>query len=159
VEQAAAASWSLPAGHYTLNYLTGRWAGEWNLTQEKLQPRAVIESRRGSTGHQANPWFAIQSGEASEEQARSGSARWPGAFLAHHHRAGPVGDGARHRRLQSLRLRLRTALRRAAGDAGLYGGYARTGWARHRGCCIASSWSTFCREPRPRPAALPKPRP
>jgi len=27
VEQAAAASWSLPAGHYTLNYLTGRWPG------------------------------------------------------------------------------------------------------------------------------------
>jgi len=27
VEQAAAAAWALPAGHYTLNYLTGRWAG------------------------------------------------------------------------------------------------------------------------------------
>jgi len=83
VEQAAAASWSLPAGHYTLNYLTGRWAGEWNLTQEKLQPgERVIESRRGSTGHQANPWFAIQSGEASEEQGEVwfGALAWSGSW-------------------------------------------------------------------------------
>ena len=39
IEQAAAAAWSVPAAHYTLDYLTGRWAGEWTLTQEKLQPR------------------------------------------------------------------------------------------------------------------------
>src|SRR4051794_11331113 len=26
IEQAAAAAWSVPAGHYTLDYLTGRWA-------------------------------------------------------------------------------------------------------------------------------------
>jgi alpha-galactosidase len=61
VEQAAAAAWTLPAGNYTLNYLTGRWAGEWTLTQEALHPGArVLESRRGSTGHQANPWFAMK---------------------------------------------------------------------------------------------------
>ena len=35
VEQAAAAAWALPAGQYTLNYLTGRWAGEWTLTRKK----------------------------------------------------------------------------------------------------------------------------
>jgi alpha-galactosidase len=83
VEQAAAASWSLPAGHYTLNYLTGRWAGEWNLTQEKLQPgERVIESRRGSTGHQANPWFAIQGGDGSEEQGEVwfGALAWSGSW-------------------------------------------------------------------------------
>ena len=34
VEQAAAVAWALPAGHYRLNYLTGRWAGEWSLNQE-----------------------------------------------------------------------------------------------------------------------------
>ena len=38
IEQAAAAAWALPAAHYTLKYLTGRWAGEWTLTQEMLQP-------------------------------------------------------------------------------------------------------------------------
>ena len=52
VEQAAAAAWSLPAGHYTLNYLTGRWGGEWNLNQETVkQGQRILESRRGSTGH------------------------------------------------------------------------------------------------------------
>ncbi len=37
IEQAAAAAWALPAGQYTLNYLTGRWAGEWTLKQEPLR--------------------------------------------------------------------------------------------------------------------------
>jgi alpha-galactosidase len=60
IEQAAAAQWTLPPARYTLSYLTGRWAGEWTLNQELIQGGArVIESRRGTTGHQANPWFAI----------------------------------------------------------------------------------------------------
>ena len=83
VEQAAAAAWALPAGAYTLNYLTGRWAGEWNLTQEEVHPGArVIESRRGSTGHQANPWFALQSGEADEEHGEVwfGALGWSGSW-------------------------------------------------------------------------------
>ena len=68
VEQAAAAAWALPAAHYTLNYLTGRWAGEWTLTQEPMYPgERVMESRRGSTGHQANPWFALEGEGASED--------------------------------------------------------------------------------------------
>ncbi len=60
IEQAAAAQWTLPPARYTLSYLTGRWAGEWTLNQEPIHAGArVIESRRGSTSHQANPWFAI----------------------------------------------------------------------------------------------------
>ncbi|HKV25338.1 MAG TPA: alpha-galactosidase [Candidatus Acidoferrum sp.] len=60
IEQAAAAQWTLPPSRYTLSYLTGRWAGEWTLNQEPIQSGSrVIESRRGTTGHQANPWFAI----------------------------------------------------------------------------------------------------
>jgi alpha-galactosidase len=83
VEQAAAAAWALPAGHYTLNYLTGRWAGEWTLTQEAVHPGArVIESRRGSTGHQANPWFAIQAGDANEDHGDVwfGALGWSGSW-------------------------------------------------------------------------------
>ena len=83
VEQAAAAAWALPAGHYTLNYLTGRWAGEWTLTQEAVHPGArVIESRRGTTGHQANPWFALQAGEASEDSGEVwfGALGWSGSW-------------------------------------------------------------------------------
>jgi alpha-galactosidase len=83
VEQAAAASWALPAGRYTLNYLTGRWAGEWTLNQETVHPGArVIESRRGSTGHQANPWFAIQAGDSNEDHGSVwfGALAWSGSW-------------------------------------------------------------------------------
>jgi alpha-galactosidase len=74
VEQAAAAQWTLPAERYTLSYLTGRWAGEWTLNQEPIQGgERVIESRRGTTGHQANPWFAI---------ARDDSGKTMGPFSA-----------------------------------------------------------------------------
>jgi alpha-galactosidase len=60
IEQAEAAQWTLPPACYTLSYLTGRWAGEWTLNQDPVLPGArIIESRRGTTGHQANPWFAI----------------------------------------------------------------------------------------------------
>jgi alpha-galactosidase len=83
VEQATAAAFALPPGHYSLNYLTGRWAGEWNLTQETLHPGArVLESRRGSTGHQNNPWFAIQSGTPDEEHGEVwfGALGWSGSW-------------------------------------------------------------------------------
>ncbi len=83
IEQAAAAAWAVPAGHYTLNYLTGRWAGEWTLNQEPVRHGArVIESRRGSTGHQANPWFAIQAGEPDEDHGEVwfGALAWSGSW-------------------------------------------------------------------------------
>jgi alpha-galactosidase len=83
IEQAAAAAWSLPRGQYSLNYLTGRWAGEYNLTQEPLQHGArIIESRRGSTGHQANPWFALQSGAPDENSGEVwfGALGWSGSW-------------------------------------------------------------------------------
>ena len=71
IEQAAAAQWTLPPARYTLSYLTGRWAGEWTLNQEPILGGArVIESRRGTTGHQANPWFAIS---RDDSQSAAGS--------------------------------------------------------------------------------------
>jgi alpha-galactosidase len=92
IEQAAAAQWTLPAARYTLSYLTGRWAGEWTLNQEPIQGGArVIESRRGTTGHQANPWFAISRDdshksvgpfEAGEEHGEVwfGALAWSGSW-------------------------------------------------------------------------------
>jgi alpha-galactosidase len=92
IEQAAAAQWTLPPAHYTLSYLTGRWAGEWTLNQEPIRAgERVIESRRGTTGHQANPWFAISrdSGEkaagpvvADEEHGEVwfGALAWSGSW-------------------------------------------------------------------------------
>ncbi len=90
IEQAAAAQWTLPADRYTLTYLTGRWAGEWTLNQELIQGAArVLESRRGTTGHQANPWFAI-SREAGRDNATAadeehgevwfGALAWSGSW-------------------------------------------------------------------------------
>jgi alpha-galactosidase len=64
VEQAAAATWTLARGtDYSLYYLTGRWSSEGALQHEAVRPgQRVLESRRGSTGHQNNPWFAIEQG-------------------------------------------------------------------------------------------------
>jgi alpha-galactosidase len=85
VQQAAAATWNLPhADDYTLRYLTGRWAGEWQLQQRPVQPGAtILESRRGSTGHQNNPWFAIQRGATSDEESGEvwfGALAWSGSW-------------------------------------------------------------------------------
>ncbi len=85
IEQAAAATWTLPHGtDYTLDYLTGRWAGEDQFQQEKIVPGArVLESRRGSTGHQNNPWFAIERAHTSDQDAGEvwfGALAWSGSW-------------------------------------------------------------------------------
>jgi alpha-galactosidase len=83
IEQAAAAAFALPPAHYTLNYLSGRWGGEWTLNQETIrQGQRVLESRRGSTGHQLNPWFAIARGDAGEEHGEAwfGALAWSGSW-------------------------------------------------------------------------------
>jgi alpha-galactosidase len=83
IEQAAAAAFSLPAAQYTLNYLSGRWAGEWTLNRETIrQGQRVLESRRGTTGHQLNPWFAIGKGDADEEHGEVwfGALAWSGSW-------------------------------------------------------------------------------
>jgi len=69
LESAQSAVWTLPPDRsYQLHYLTGRWAGEWQLQSEELKAgKRVIESRRGSTGNEANPWFAIDRLGASDE--------------------------------------------------------------------------------------------
>jgi alpha-galactosidase len=85
VEQAAAATWNLPRGtDYTLRYLTGRWASEWQLQQKAVIPgETVLESKRGSTGHQNNPWFAIERGAGQDEDSGEvwfGALAWSGSW-------------------------------------------------------------------------------
>ena len=85
VEQAAAGSFNLPVGtHYQLNYLTGRWASEFHLQQREITPgKIVLESRRGSTGHQNNPWFAIERSKSSDEDQGAvwfGALAWSGSW-------------------------------------------------------------------------------
>jgi alpha-galactosidase len=84
LESAQSAAWNLPRGEgYRLTYLSGRWAGEWQINREPIHPgMKVIESRRGNTSHQANPWFAIDDGRAGEEGGRVwfGAIGWSGSW-------------------------------------------------------------------------------
>jgi alpha-galactosidase len=85
LESAQSAAWTLPHGEgYQWQYLTGHWGSEWQLHSEPLQTGAkVIESRRGSTSHQANPWFAIdRPGETTEENGPVwfGALGWSGSW-------------------------------------------------------------------------------
>src|SRR5260370_16085817 len=85
LESAQSAAWTLPPDRsYQLHYLTGRWAGEWQLQSEKLQVgKRVIESRRGSTGVEANPWFAIDRSSDTDESHGPpwfGALAWSGSW-------------------------------------------------------------------------------
>ncbi len=79
IEQVSAATWNLPRGtNYRLRYLTGRWAAEWSVQEQPVHPgKTVLESRRGTTGSQNNPWFAID--HAGDNDAEHGSV-WFGAL-------------------------------------------------------------------------------
>ena len=83
IESAQSGVWYVPAGEgYRLTYLTGRWADETQLTRQPINPgKFILESRRGNTSHQLNPWFAIDGGgEADEEHGRVwfGALGWSG---------------------------------------------------------------------------------
>ena len=85
IDSAAAATWNLPrANDYSLRYLTGTWAGEWHLQTRAVTPGAtVLESHRGSTGDENNPWFAIGRGNAWNEEHGDvwfGALAWSGSW-------------------------------------------------------------------------------
>jgi alpha-galactosidase len=85
IEQAASATFNLPANtDYTLSQLTGMWGGEFQLQTEPLRFGAQqLESRRGSTGHQANPWFSIgREGKTTETSGPVwfGELGWSGSW-------------------------------------------------------------------------------
>ena len=85
IESAAAGTWTLPHGtDYSLYYLTGRWGAEGALQHEAVRPgQRVLESRRGSTGHQNNPWFAIERGSSGDQDSGDvwfGALAWSGSW-------------------------------------------------------------------------------
>jgi alpha-galactosidase len=85
IEQLASGTFSLPRSQdYRLRYLTGRWAGEWTLREQLVQPgKTVLESRRGSTGAQNNPWFAIDHQAIAGEEHGDvwfGALGWSGSW-------------------------------------------------------------------------------
>jgi alpha-galactosidase len=84
VDQLAAANVNLPyADDYQLSFLTGRWAGEFALQTRPVTPGStVIESRKGETSHQANPWFALSRADTEEESGPVwfGALGWSGSW-------------------------------------------------------------------------------
>ncbi|MBB6729855.1 alpha-galactosidase [Cohnella zeiphila] len=82
IDQAMAAVWSVQGlPEYRMTHVTGRWAGEYQLRRTVLsEGKKTIESRRGFTGPHANPWFAIDDGEAGERGGRVwfGALAWSG---------------------------------------------------------------------------------
>jgi alpha-galactosidase len=85
VVEAASATWNVGRGDdYTLHYLSGRWAGEWNLNTQAIHAgETVLESKRGATSHQNNPWFAIERGRQLDEEAGDvwfGALAWSGSW-------------------------------------------------------------------------------
>lgn len=83
VQQAAAATWNLPAQDYVLHSLSGRWAAEWQLDHRPVVPsQTILESRRGSTAQQNNPWFALTPAGTTENSGPVwfGALAWSGSW-------------------------------------------------------------------------------
>jgi alpha-galactosidase len=85
VRQAHSANWWLPDRRdWRLRYLHGGWGAETQPAAVKLTPgKVVLESRRGVTSHQLNPWFTLDpGGTATEESGEvwSGALAWSGSW-------------------------------------------------------------------------------
>ncbi len=84
IESAQSAAWTLPAADdYEMHYLTGAWGREWQYRSEPLKiGTRVLESRRGSTGDEVNPWFAISQNAGKEENGSVwfGALGWSGSW-------------------------------------------------------------------------------
>ena len=82
LERVLSAQWHFPrGGSYRLSHLHGRWADEWKICREPIDPGVkVLDSRRITTSHTANPWFAIDKGNADEENGEVwfGALAWSG---------------------------------------------------------------------------------
>lgn len=70
LEEALTGATYLPKDkNYRLTYLTGKWAGETQIDQVMLpDTKTILESRRGTTSHFANPFYALdKNGQATED--------------------------------------------------------------------------------------------
>jgi alpha-galactosidase len=85
IEQAASGEWNLPRStEYSLRFLSGRWGGETQVEDRHLgSGETVLESRRGFTGHQYAPWFAVAKDASVTEwdgQVWFGALAWSGSW-------------------------------------------------------------------------------
>jgi alpha-galactosidase len=84
LDQVMAATFTLPLnGDYRLHSLSGRWGAEMTQSERPVRPGdIVLESRRGTTSHEANPWFQIDRAETGEETGPVwfGALAWSGSW-------------------------------------------------------------------------------
>ena len=68
LEQALSAVWEVPRrDSYQLTTLNGKWGGEFQIQRVELpMGKQVVERRRGSTGFDSNPFFALAETGATE---------------------------------------------------------------------------------------------
>lgn len=61
IEQIMSATWELPRRDcYTLTTLNGKWGGEFQIQRTELpMGKQIVERRRGSSGFDSNPFFAL----------------------------------------------------------------------------------------------------
>jgi alpha-galactosidase len=82
LDSVQSATWSFPGNErYRLTHLAGKWSAETQVQRSMLDAgRKVLESRRGMTSLQANPWFALDHGAATEEHGKVwfGALAWSG---------------------------------------------------------------------------------
>jgi alpha-galactosidase len=82
IERIFSAQWHLPAGDgYRLTHVHGKWAEETQIVREMLDHGTkILESRRLTTSHHANPWFMVDRGGADEQQGEVwyGALQWSG---------------------------------------------------------------------------------
>jgi alpha-galactosidase len=86
VERLLSAGLALPPADYEAWTLHGQWGREYQLQRRRLGPgKLSVESRRGFTSHEANPWFALgEPGTVTEDSGRVwvGALGWSGSWLA-----------------------------------------------------------------------------
>ena len=80
LERIFSAQWHLPAHRqYRLNHLAGAWFKETQIQREVLgSGTKVLESRRLTTSHQNNPWFALD--VAAQPALEESGEVWFGAL-------------------------------------------------------------------------------
>ncbi len=82
--RADSATWVLPVrSDYRISHVTGRWAAESRLVREAVpHGETTFASRRGITGHHANPWVMLDDGEATERHGEvySAALAWSGSW-------------------------------------------------------------------------------
>ncbi|GAA3442658.1 alpha-galactosidase [Planomonospora venezuelensis] len=78
------AAWSLPhRDGYRLSHVSGDWGREFQLRRTDLtMAETVLTSRRGHSGHHANPWLMVDDGHATEEHGEvwSVALAWSGSW-------------------------------------------------------------------------------